>query len=111
MGLAGVERGTAWGSPALKLRGQMVACIPSHASAEKHSIAVRLDFAQRDELLDAQPDVYYVKDHYLNYPCVLARLTRLHPDALRGLLLMGWQYVNARAPMKRTATTRPRTAR
>jgi len=109
--LPGVELGTSWGSPALKLRGQMVACIPTHKSAEKDSVVVRVDYAQRDELIDTEPDVYYVKDHYLNYPCVLARMKRVHPDALRGLLLMGWEYVNARAPKKRTAPARPRKAR
>ena len=109
--LPGVETGTSWGSPALKLRGQMVACIPSHKSAEKDSVVVRLEFAQRDELIEGEPDVYYVKEHYLNYPCVLARLKHIHPDALRGLLLMGWEYVNARAPKKPASKTRKRKAR
>src|SRR5262245_45731128 len=102
--LPGVETGISWGTPALKLRGQMVACIPTNKQAEKNSIAVRIDFAQRDELLEAEPDVYYVKEHYLNYPCVLARLSRIHPDALRGLLAMGYDYVNARAPRKKART-------
>ena len=44
---------------------------------------VRVDFAQRDELLAAEPDVYYLKEHYVDYACVLVRLKRIHPDALR----------------------------
>ena len=81
------------------------------APAEKDSVVVRLEFAQRDELIEGEPDVYYVKEHYLNYPCVLARLKHIHPDALRGLLLMGWEYVNARAPKKPASKTRKRKAR
>ena len=108
LALPGVEVGTSWGTRALKLRGQMIACVPTNKQAEKNSIVVRIDFAQREELLRAEPDVYYVKEHYLNYPCVLARLSRLHPDALRGLLAMGFSYVNARAPRKAAKTARAR---
>ena len=44
----------------------------------------------------ADPDVYYLKDHYVNYPCVLVRLSRIHPDALRDLLGMAWRFVTAK---------------
>ena len=63
---------------------------------------VRVDFAQRDELIAAEPDVYYLKDHYVDYACVLVRLKRVHPDALRDLLRMAWQFVNSKAKKKRT---------
>ena len=44
----------------------------------------------------ADPDVYYVTDHYVNYPTVLVRLSRIHMDALRDLLGMSWLFVNAK---------------
>ena len=99
MGLAlpDVEEGTVYGSPALKVRGNMFACIAIHRSAEPESLGVCIDFAQRDELIAADPNTYYLTDHYVNYPCVLVRLTRVHPDALRDLLLIGWRFVLARA--------------
>ena len=110
MGLAlpGVEEGTAYGSPALKLRGQLLACIPTNKAAEPNSLVVRVDFAQRDELLAAQPDVYYLKPHYEDYACVLVRLKEIHPDALRDLLQMGWRFVDSKAPRKRTPKARKR---
>ena len=37
--LPGVERSTAYGSPALKVNGKMFACIPTHRSAEPDSLA------------------------------------------------------------------------
>ena len=94
--LPDTEEGTSWGSPALKTGGQMFACIPTHKSAEPGSLAVRVDFDQRDELLAADPQTYYVKGHYLNYPCVLVRLARIPDDALRDLLRMGYEYVRTR---------------
>src|SRR5262245_17987174 len=94
--LPGSEEGTSWGTPALKIDGQMFACIASHKSAEPGTLAVRVHFAHRDELLAADPDTYYLKEHYVNYPCVLVRLARIHDDALRDLLRMGYEFVRAR---------------
>lgn len=95
MGLAlpDVEEGTTYGTPALKVRGQMFACIPSHRSAEPDSLVVRVPFDQRDDLLDAEPDTYYIKEHYQNYAVVLVRLARIHPDALRDLLRGAHQFM------------------
>jgi hypothetical protein len=113
MGLAlpGVETGTAYGSPALKVRGKMFACIPTHRSAEPDSLALRVDFVQRDELLAAEPEIYYLKDHYVNHPCVLVRLNRVHPDALRDLLRMAWQFVSASGKRPRARRSRKSRAR
>ncbi len=97
------EVGTTYGTPALKVRGQMFACVPSHRSAEADSLAVRVPFDQRAELLDAEPDTYYIKEHYQNYAVVLVRLGRVHPDALRDLLRGAHQFMVSKA-----RRTRPR---
>ena len=86
-----------YGTPALKLHGRLVAVIASHKSAEPGTLAARVSFDQRSELLDTDPDVYYLKDHYVGYPCVLVRLARIHPDALRGLLAMSYKFVSGEA--------------
>ena len=104
LALPGVEEGTSYGVPALKVHGKMFACLAKHPSAEPDTLAVRLDFGQRDELIAAEPDIYYLTDHYVNYPVMLVRLSRVHPDALRDLLLMAWRFVSA--ARKRSATPR-----
>ena len=91
----GVEESTSFGQPALKIRGKVFACVASHRSAEPGSLVVRIDFGRREELLAEAPDVYYVTEHYVAYPGVLARLTRIQPDALRGLLAGALQFVTA----------------
>ena len=101
-----VEDGTTYGSPALKVRGKMFACIAVHRSAEPDSLAIRIDFDQRDELMAADPKTYYLTDHYVDYPCVLVRLNRVHRDAMRDLLLMAWRFVSASG--KRRAAGRKR---
>lgn len=99
--LPGVEEGTTYGVPAFKVRGKMFACRTSHKSAEPNTLAVRIDFPQRDELLAADPETYYLTYHYEDYPCVLVRLSRVHPDALRDLLKMGLAFVSKSRPKKR----------
>jgi hypothetical protein len=93
--LSGVEASTAWGAPALKVRGKLLACVPTHHSAEPGSLVVRVDFDDRTELLAAAPDVYYVTDHYLGYSAVLVRLSRVTQDVLRDLLGMAHKFVTA----------------
>src|SRR5579862_2826562 len=97
LALPRVEESTAYGSPALKVHGKLLACIPTHKSAERDSLAVRIGFDQRDDLVATDPDVYYVKDHYLNYPVVLVRLARIHADALHDLLGASFRFVTSKA--------------
>lgn len=97
LALPGVEEGTAYGSPALKVHGKLLACIPTHRSAEPASLAVRVDFDDRAALLAEVPDVYYVTDHYIDYAAVLVRPSRINSDALRDLLGMAYKFVTAKA--------------
>ena len=93
--LPGVEEGTVYGTPALKLGKRMIACVASHKSAEPGTLAVRTDFEQRDMLIEEAPDTYYVKDHYKAYPFVLVRLSKINPDAMRDLLGAAHRLVSA----------------
>ena len=96
LALPGVEKSTAYGAPALKVRGKLLACVPTHRSAEPGSLMVRIGFDDRAELLAAAPEFYYVTDHYLGYSAVLVRLSRVPPDVLRDLLSMAHKFVTAR---------------
>jgi hypothetical protein len=106
--LPGVEESTAYGSPALKLHGKLLACVPAHRSAEPGSLAVRVDFDDRAQLLADAPEVYYVTDHYLDYNAVLVRLSRVTPDVLRELLSMAHKFVTAHAARRSPSRHRPK---
>lgn len=86
---------TAWGQPALKVRGKMFACMASHKSAEPNSLVVMMDVAERDALVEDDPATYYLEEHYLNYPCVLVRLARVRADALRDVVTGAYRFVSA----------------
>src|SRR3984885_4519304 len=108
--LPGVEASTAWGAPALKVRGKLLACVPTHHSAEPGSLMVRVDFDDRAELLAAAPDVYYVTDHYLGYSAVLVRLSRVTQDVLRDLLGMAHKFVTAHKARRSTSRNKRKPA-
>src|SRR5438093_269529 len=98
LALPGVEESTAYGSPALKVHGKLLAGIAVNRSAEPGSLGICVDFDARAELLAADPDVYYVTDHYVPYNIVLVRLSRVNRDVLRDLLGMAHKFITANAP-------------
>jgi hypothetical protein len=93
--LRGVEDGTAYGSPALKVNGQMFACMAVNKSVEPDTLAVRVPFDQRNDLLTEAPETYYLTNHYIDYPIVLVRLARVQRDALADLLQAAHHFVTA----------------
>jgi len=50
------------------------------------SLVLKVGDATRDHLLQADPDTFFVTDHYRGYPYVLAHLHRLGTVDLRKLL-------------------------
>lgn len=103
--LPDAEEATSWGVPALKVRGKMFACIPTNRQAEPESVVFRLSFTERDLRLDAEPKHYYLKPHYVNYPCVLVRVKGLSDAALKELLETSWRFVQT---TRRDSQARPR---
>ena len=99
-----VEETTSWGAFALKVRGKMFVCSAINKQAEPNSLVVRMDFAQRDALIEEDPDTYYLKDHYVDYPCVVVRLSKVHPDALRDLVAGAHRFISATLPARKRAT-------
>jgi len=95
--LPGVEEFRSRGSRALKVRGNLLACVTIHGSAEPGTLMVRMDVHDCEQLLAEAPDVYYVTNHYVGYPTVLVRLSRVTPDVLRDLLRMAHKYVSAKS--------------
>jgi hypothetical protein len=81
--------------PALKVDDKIFAVRTSHRSAERNSISVPVGFKRREELIAADPRVYYLKPHYEPYPVVLVRLDCIDRDALRRLLRSAYDAVSS----------------
>jgi hypothetical protein len=96
LSLPNVEEGTAWGLPAFRTGGKMFLCFRQDLDA----VVVRASFERRDEMIAADPETYFTTDHHRPYPWVLARISKLHPDAISDLLQMGWRFT----PQKKRQT-------
>src|ERR1700722_7881106 len=108
--LPNVTDGTAYGAPALKLSGKLVACIPTNKSAEANSIVVHIDLEHRAELLRQEPDIYYITDHYAPHPTVLVRLSKISRTDLKELLRDACRFVSSSASNAARPTRPPKRA-
>ena len=106
LALPGVEESSLHGAPSLKVSGRLLTCPAIHKSAEPNSLAVRIGFDQRAELMSAEPSIYYVTAHYVNYPTVLVRLHQIDRKSLRDLLDLAWCFVNSKTKASRRGVRR-----
>jgi hypothetical protein len=99
--LQNVEEGTSYGTPAFKVGGKLIARLKE----DGESLVVGTTFEEREEMMAAEPETYYITDHYLKYPWVLVRLSQVHADALRDLLSRSWRL--ARTQPRGASTRKP----
>lgn len=78
----GVEEGTSYGTPAFKLGKKLL--VRLHQDGV--SLVLKVGDATRDHLVQADPDTFFITDHYRGYPYVLAHLDRLSAADLRKLI-------------------------
>jgi hypothetical protein len=84
-----VEESTSYGTPALKVKGKLFIRWRNEEDAD--TIVLRMPFEQREELMAADPEAYFITEHYRNYPAVLVRLSKVQPDALHELIQIGYR--------------------
>jgi hypothetical protein len=89
LALPGVEEGTSYGTPALKVKGKFL----SRLKEGGETIVVKVNFDVRDVLMAADPETFYITDHYRGYPAVLVRLSSVRREDLRRLLEEAWRGV------------------
>lgn len=57
----------------------------------------------RGVMLEAEPELFYITDHYRSFPFVLARLSALETDMLKQMLTGRATQLAAMPPIKRAA--------
>ncbi|CAL9360500.1 MmcQ/YjbR family DNA-binding protein [Streptomyces sp. enrichment culture] len=79
---------TAWSMPTFRVAGKMFATLPE----DETSIAVRCPAQERDELVLAEPEKFWIADHEAKFAWVRARLAALEDeDELRVILADSWR--------------------
>jgi len=92
----GVEEGTSYGTPALKVRGALMVRLKE----DGETIVLKTTLVDRDLLLRTDPKAFFVTDHYLNYPYVLVRLSVISASALRDRIEESWRRLASKRDLE-----------
>jgi len=95
--LPGVQVGTSFRTPALRVRGKGMCRLRSNPDALVLRVA---DLGEREALLQGQPDVFFSTPHYDGYPYVLVRLQLVDAIELAELLEDAWRVFAAKRVVK-----------
>jgi hypothetical protein len=96
----GVQQGTSYGTPGLSVRKKFLARLKEDGD----TVAIRVDFFDRDVLLEMDPAAFFLTDHYRAYPAMLVRLAQVRAEMLRALLEQAWRRQAPKALLARHAT-------
>ena len=85
--LPGAVESTSYGTPAFKV-GK---CLFARQHDEVDLLVIKIDPAQRSMRMKVDPETFFITDHYLNYPYMLVRLSKVARTDLRELLKDAWE--------------------
>ncbi|MGW5423493.1 MmcQ/YjbR family DNA-binding protein [Streptomyces sp. NPDC003943] len=78
----------AWSMPTFRVAGKMFLTLPENET----SMAVRCPKVERDELVLAEPDKFWIAGHEASFAWVRVRLAAVDDaDELRAIVLDSWQ--------------------
>lgn len=86
--MPGTMESTSYGTPSVKVAGKVLSRLRTEAEG---GLALYCDFIDREMLLQADPEAFFLADHYRNYPMILIRLDKVRPDALPDLVERAWR--------------------
>ena len=84
----GVEVSTSYGTPALKVRGKLLARLRENGDT---IVLLGIERDEREMLIEARPTIFHVTAHYLASPTVLARLSAATWADIEPLLRRRWK--------------------
>lgn len=85
---------TVFETPSVRVCGKLLSRWRTEAEG---ALAIRCDFLDRQILLQAQPDVFWLTDHYARHPMILMRMERASATVLTDVIERAWRLV---APAK-----------
>ena len=85
--LPGSVEGTSYGTPAFNVRGELF--VRLHQTED--ALVVRMGEPTRAMRMRADPETFYVTDHYVAYPWVLVRLSSVSREDLAEVLEEAWR--------------------
>ena len=83
----GVEEGLSYGTPGFRVRGKFLARLWE----DGETLVVKCGDDERDFRLKADPETFFITDHYRGYPTVLVRLACVTRTELQAVLEQAWR--------------------
>lgn len=93
LSLPGVEEGICFGTPAFYVRRKLMVRL----KADGETLVVRYPKDDRQALIDENPDVFSVTEHYRNYPAILVSLGAVSRRLLGAMIEGAWRLQAPRA--------------
>lgn len=94
--LPGIYQDTSYGTPALKIKKKLL--VRAHQSENAFVIRVASTDQQR-QLIDSEPDVFYITDHYKGHAWVLVR-PGIEDIGFFRLLEQAWRHFASQAEIE-----------
>ena len=104
----GASEGPYFGKPAIFVAEKFLTRI--HHKEDAMVLAIG-SMEMRDVMLEAEPGLFYITDHYKNFPYLLARLSRLSKTTLKDLLAARVLRIEAKTKKKRALKTSAKPAK
>ena len=86
----GVEESRSYGTPALKVKGKFLARLRTEAEG---GLAIHCELVEREMLMQAEPGVFYITDHYKDSAMILINLNKVRWDAMPYFVEQAWRTV------------------
>jgi len=82
--LPGTSEGICYGTPGFYVQKKLLARL------WENGVVLVVHTDDRDKWIQADPEVFFITDHYRNYPSVLVHLDKIDPGELKKLLTESW---------------------
>ena len=95
-----VEASTSYGTPALKVRGKLMARLRE----DGETVVLRASWEERERLMTLYPETFFLTDHYRAHPWVLMRLAAAQRAFVPTWLEQAWRLAAPASLVRRRAS-------
>ncbi len=88
LALPNVLERSSYGTPAFFVKRKLFARLLEDGD----SVVVKIDNRDRQRRMKAEPQTFFITQHYLNYPMMIVRLSTVDLADLRELLADAWKH-------------------
>jgi hypothetical protein len=102
LALPGVTEQPCYGTPGFRLGKKFL----SRLHQDGKSLVVKIGFDEREMLMAADPQSFYITDHYRHYPAMLVGLETVAVETLQRLLEQSWRAIASKKAIAAHAAAR-----